>query len=274
MALVRFFRDKEDKYLTECTVGGVRYPWNYTKYNNAVFFAKDTTSIWMNGSRYRMNPELESKLSRGRILQNVSSNSDSGIITFTFIEGNPIELDLRDCLGIASYSNPGLMSPSHVTKIDSLDEDVKTLSNKVENMESIFVGAMHFIGVFEKVPVYVSSLNGSGWSFDGTTIIPDLKFIAGDVILVGEKEFICDKNNKFIEFGDTSDFATSDDLKKLEDRVTKAENKLEEVEEQVTKNTEDIATNKENIANNTATLKDHEVRISSLEECLTWNNKQ
>lgn len=100
---------------------------------------------------------------------------------------------------------------------------IATLEGKITGLS----GAMHFKGVKDEIPADVSG------------------YVDGDVIIVGEKEYVCN-DGAFVEFGDVS--AEGDRIKALEDVVGKAaegENSATGLVKSVADNAAAIAAEKE-----------------------------
>lgn len=107
--------------------------------------------------------------------------------------------ELTDALG--SYATTEALTTELAKKQDSLEfnTEYNASSNKVATMTDVanatkaLSGAMHFIGLKESVP---SSYEGA----------------AGDVILVGNKEYVYD-GTSFVELGDESIYAVAGQIK-------------------------------------------------------------
>ena len=84
----------------------------------------------------------------------------------------------------ATANTAGLMSAEDKRKLDAL-----------VNIE----GGTHFLGVSSTDP------KEGVITIDGEVVTP----IAGDIIIYGNKEYICDKNGNFVELGDESIYLTT-----------------------------------------------------------------
>lgn len=96
----------------------------------------------------------------------------------------------------ATANMAGLMSAEDKQKLDTL---------------ASITTAMHFLGVSSTNPV------DGVITIDGEVIVP----VAGDIVIFESKEFICDKNGKWVELGDESIYLTAataeaDYLKKID----------------------------------------------------------
>lgn len=118
------------------------------------------------------------------------------------------------------------------TAIGGLDGRVDTLEDQILGLS----GAMHFKGVFAEVPKYTG---GEGWDY-----------VAGDVIIVGNKEFVCVEKTvegsentvfEFVEFGDSNNLATTDQLQAVEKKADDNTSNLSKLAERVSKNESDIS---------------------------------
>ena len=109
----------------------------------------------------------------------------------------------------------------------TLADNVQSLNQQISGLS----GAMHFIGSYEVLPQYLTANSveegtpaEDGWYTvtveDETNVYTKVAdFVAGDVILVGHKEYILNKEKSFIEFGDEGSLATKDELKQKFDAV-------------------------------------------------------
>lgn len=121
-------------------------------------------------------------------------------------EGNVTELavvtDAELATTLEPYAKTADVNASLAKKQDNLtfNTDYNAITNKVATMEDVknatssLAGAMHFRGTVDNVP---SSVTG---------------YAAGDVILVGNKEYVCD-GESFIELGDESIYAVKGSIK-------------------------------------------------------------
>lgn len=121
--------------------------------------------------------------------------------------------------------------------ITTINEDITEINGRLEGL----TGAMHFRGTVTALPTY----SNDAWS-DGET------YAAGDVVLFGTKEYVCNDKNAFIEFGDEGSLATQDQVSALENRVKALEDD-------------------ETSSNNASAIQALQTRVQSLEEYDTNN---
>jgi len=90
----------------------------------------------------------------------------------------------------ATTATAGLMSAEDKRKLDTLSD---------------IEGGIHFFGVSSTDP------KDGVITIDGEVVTP----IAGDIIIYGTKEYICDKNGNFVELGDESIYLTEEKADEL-----------------------------------------------------------
>lgn len=104
---------------------------------------------------------------------------------------------------MATADLAGLMSAEDKAKLDSLT-DVSSV--------------IHFLGVSTTDPAE------GVITIDGEVIEP----VAGDIVLYGTKEFICDQNGNFVEFGDEGLYITKADAEVVHEEINERIDTLEE----------------------------------------------
>lgn len=210
-----------------------------TGHKDGIYFATNTGQIFVNDKVYGLTND-QIKILNGGLVANLSVKN--GQLHVQFVGGDEAELgylltedqvsNLEVLSGLlvkvqvegeggsrielkkATTTQDGLMTAAQVMTLESLSEfqggELTTITKAIDDLQDTvaglqegLTGAFHFKGKVE------------GTTPPKTTA----GYEVGDVILVGEKEYVCG-DNKWIEFGDNGDLVSKSELSALEGIVT------------------------------------------------------
>lgn len=218
MAQVSFYR------------GNAEY-FSATSHKDGIYFATNTGQIFVNDQVYGLTAEQIEILNGGLVanlsvengklqVQFVGSDSPQ-TLGFLLTEDQESNLEVLSSLVSggelkkATTSQDGLMTAAQVMMLESLKDpeggDLSIITGAIDDLQDTvaalqegLTGAFHFKGKIE-----------------GTTPPETTEgYAVGDVILVGNKEYVCDSGYNWVEFGDNGDLATKGELSALEGIVT------------------------------------------------------
>ena len=150
--------------------------------------------------------------------------------------------------------------------IGGLDGRVGDLEDQISGLS----GAMHFRGVLESLPVYDAE-KADQWDY-----------AAGDVVIVGQKEYVCVEKVTidgvevpfvFVEFGDANNLATTSQLQAVEKKADDNTSAISTLSSLVEANSGDIES-LTTLANNTkSALEELAETVKSMQEDTTLSDK-
>lgn len=216
--------------------------------------------------------ELLQTLSGAAGAENVANRLNAVETNFNKLEGtvNTISTaveSLRDDVG------------NWVDTTTTITQTIGGLGVRVGDLEDQITGlsgAMHFKGVLETLPVYDAEKAGE-WTYE-----------AGDVIIVGEKEYVCVEKVSvegtaipfvFVEFGDANNLATTSQLQAVEKKADDNTAAISALDALVQANSGKLSaletlagTNKTDITSLTERVDTQDEKIEGIENILTWND--
>lgn len=149
---------------------------------------------------------------------------------------------------------------ANAADIASLGEELDDLASSIGNLSNV----MNFRGAF------AAALDADGVETFANVVL-DPAAVAGDVIIVGEKEYVY-SDGKWVEFGDASGNAAA--VSALEDRVAENEKDIAALEATVNTATTGLVDRVEALEDfeeaQGNTNADYKARIEKLEAMLTW----
>ena len=217
MAQVSFYR------------GNAEY-FSATSHKDGIYFATNTGQIFVNDQVYGLTAE-QIEILNGGLVANLSVENGKLQVQFVgsdspqtlgFLLTEDQESNLEVLSGLvsggtlkkATTSQDGLMTAAQVMMLESLKDleggDLSTITGAIDDLQ-------------DEVAALQEGLTGA-FHFKGKVEGPELptatSYEVGDVILLGNKEYVCDSGYNWVEFGDNGDLATKGELSALEGIVT------------------------------------------------------